>query len=254
LLKPELMSVDVSRESNKYVPALWPPARPCGAGTDFLHPTVVPFETASSSRWPDGIIAGLKRRLRRERRRRKVGRAYDMALEIARLVPRDSKVLDVGCGNGYIAHHLSAMLGKEVVGLDVTSATEAAINYRSYDGANFPVIDNSVDAVLLCYVLHHAQDIQAVLSEVQRVLRSGGTVIVYEDIPETAWDRAVCEIHDRQWRDRTGPCTFRSAAAWRHLFNSHGFEIIFERQLARARNLTHPVSRRFYQLRPAIAR
>ena len=31
-----------------------------------------------------GILHGLKRRLARERRRRKVGRAYDMALEIAR--------------------------------------------------------------------------------------------------------------------------------------------------------------------------
>ena len=50
----------------------------------------------------------------RERRRRKVGRAYDMALEIARAIPCGSEVLDVGCGNGFIAHHLSALLGKSV--------------------------------------------------------------------------------------------------------------------------------------------
>jgi cyclopropane fatty-acyl-phospholipid synthase-like methyltransferase len=34
-------------------------------------------------------------------RRRKVGRAYDMALEIARILKPGSAVLDVGCGNGF---------------------------------------------------------------------------------------------------------------------------------------------------------
>src|SRR2546421_13102845 len=104
------------------------------------------------------ICEGLRRRWLRERRRRKVGRAYDMALEIARVIPRGSEVLDIGCGNGFIAHHLSALLGTSVVGIDVMDATHAPIDYRQYDGREFPVADNSVDAVLLCYVLHHAQD------------------------------------------------------------------------------------------------
>src|SRR5438552_18447385 len=113
------------------------------------------------------IVAGIKRRWLRERRRRKVGRAYDMALEIARVIPKGSEVLDVGCGNGFIAHHLSAMLGTSVAGIDVSTSTEAAIEYRRFDGIHFPLEDDSVDAVLLCYVLHHAQDIGAVLNEVR---------------------------------------------------------------------------------------
>src|SRR5947209_5670124 len=82
---------------------------------------------ASASEQPtarDGFAHGLKRRWARERRRRKVGRAYDMALEIARLIPHGSEVLDVGCGNGFIAHHLSVMLGTSVVGIDVSISTE----------------------------------------------------------------------------------------------------------------------------------
>ncbi len=65
---------------------------------------------------------GLVRRWRRERRRRKVGRAYDMALEISRalrVAKPQMSVLDVGCGNGYITHHLSAMLGTRVTGIDL---------------------------------------------------------------------------------------------------------------------------------------
>src|SRR5438552_17220660 len=89
------------------------------------------------------IVAGIKRRWARERRRRKVGRAYDMALEIARVIPRGSDVLDVGCGNGYIAHNLSAMLGTRVVGIDVMNTTEAPIDYRHYNRTGFPVPDHS---------------------------------------------------------------------------------------------------------------
>src|SRR5467141_408626 len=89
-----------------------------------------------------GLIHGIKRRWARERRRRKVGRAYDMAQEIARVIPRGSEVLDVGCGNGFIAHHLNGMLGRSVVGIDLGSDAEAAIDYRQYDGARFPVAEN----------------------------------------------------------------------------------------------------------------
>ncbi|HXI25525.1 MAG TPA: class I SAM-dependent methyltransferase [Pyrinomonadaceae bacterium] len=197
----------------------------------------------------DGFVHGLKRRCARERRRRKVGRAYDMALEIARLISRGSEVLDVGCGNGFIAHHLSAMLGTSVVGIDVGTSTEAAIDYRSFDGIHFPLEEDSVDAVLLCYVLHHAQDVRHVLNEVRRVLRGGGQVIIYEDIPATWWDKGVCWIHNRQWKNRTGPCTFRNELEWREQFESFGFEIVRERTLSRWRNFTHPVCRRSYALK-----
>jgi len=183
------------------------------------------------------------------RRRRTVGRAYDMALEVARVLPQRANVLDVGCGNGYIAHHLTGILGSTVVGLDVGKSTAARINYLPYDGRHFPVQDQTFDAVLLCYVLHHAQDFRLVLSEVGRVLREGGRAIIYEDIPNGWLDRAVCWTHNRKWLGRTGPCTFQLAHAWRIAFNSSGFEILTERPLSRWRNLAHPVSRQFFVLK-----
>jgi ubiquinone/menaquinone biosynthesis C-methylase UbiE len=195
-----------------------------------------------------GLLQGIKRRWARERRRRKVGRAFDMALEIARVIPRGSKVLDVGCGNGFIAHHLGALLGTAAVGIDLGASADAPIDYRQYDGARFPAPDNAFDAVLLCYVLHHAQDAAVVLTEIRRVLRDGGLAVIYEDIPERWWDKGACWIHNRQWRERTGPCTFRSDSEWRLLFKSMGFQIITARKLSRWRNLTHPVSRMSYLL------
>ena len=175
-----------------------------------------------------------------------------MALEIARVIPRGSQVLDVGCGKGFIAHHLSAMLGAGVVGIDLGKSAEVPIEYQRYDGAQFPVTDSSFDAVLLCYVLHHAQDVRVVLDEVRRALRRGGLAVVYEDIPQTVWDRGVCWYHDFLWRGRSGRCTFRNESEWRTLFNAAGFKIVSERQLSRWRSFIHPVCRRFFVLESAL--
>jgi hypothetical protein len=88
-----------------------------------------------------------------------------------------------------------------------------------------------------------------VLNEVSRVLRDGGLAIIYEDIPTIWWDRAVCWTHDRQWRSRTGPCTFQREHDWRMTFSLAGFDVVKERALSRWRNLAHPVSRHFFVLK-----
>lgn len=202
----------------------------------------------------EGAVGGVQRRWRRERRRRMVGRSYDMALELARMLPPRARVLDVGCGSGFIAHHLSALLNARVSGIDVRKSVDAPIDYAAFDGAHFPAADASFDAVLLCYVLHHAQDQAAFLGEVRRVLRAGGLAVVYEDIPEAAWDAGACRVHDRAWRGRSGPCTFRLWEDWRGVFGANGFEVVSVRRLSRWRNLTHPVRRGLYLLRVSDSR
>ncbi len=197
------------------------------------------------------VIKGLQRRYRRMRRRRKVGRAYDMALEIARYLKTGSTVLDVGCGNGFIAHHLKSILRSGVVGLDVGLSTDATIDYVKFDGRHFPVQCQTFDVVLLCYVLHHAQDARLVLEEARRVLRATGVVVVYEDNPGSQWDRAICWSHAQQWKGRTGPCTFQNGADWNTLFKLSGFDPVAERRLSRWRNLAHPVSRNFFVIKVA---
>jgi SAM-dependent methyltransferase len=229
----------ISSSSPGFAPYVTDPA-PRREGT---FPDVLVAERSS------GIFEGVQRRLRRERRRRKVGLAYDMALEIARVIPNTYEILDVGCGNGFIAHHLAGLLGSYVVGIDVDGHPEAPINFHRYDGKHFPAADHSFEAALFCYVLHHAQDIDTIFGELRRVLRDDGLVVVYEDIPATAWDRFVCGIHNRQWRGRTGECTFRNQDEWRKTFQVAGFEIIQQRTLSRWRNLAHPVRRQSFLLR-----
>jgi ubiquinone/menaquinone biosynthesis C-methylase UbiE len=251
-----VMSARVSRQSSEFEGSLLSSAQPLRTlrlGGELTVAGDFALESRRSRRfWRqilESFVSGIKRRWLRERRRRKVGRAYDMALEIARVIPRGSEVLDVGCGNGFIAHHLSGLLGTNVVGIDLEIRADASIDYRRYGGTRFPARDHSFDAVLICYVLHHAQDVGLMLSEMRRVLREGGQAVIYEDIPATFWDRFVCWTHNLKWRNRTGPCIFRNESEWRGLFDASGFEVVSERQLARMRNLMHPVCRRIYLLR-----
>lgn len=191
------------------------------------------------------LITGFKSRWRRQ----VIGRAYETAREVAEVIPPDGSVLDVGCGHGFVAYHLTVMRGANVVGLDLAKRVDAPINYMSYDGKRFPATDGSFDSVLLCYVLHHTQDISVVLNEVSRVLRKDGVVVVYEDIPQTWWDRIPLWAHNRKWESRTGPCTFRSKPEWRSVFNSYGFEIVAENPVSRWSFLFHPVTHMQYVLR-----
>ena len=207
------------------------------------------YSDVAATRGWSGIFGGVRRRITREVRRRKVGRAYDMALEIARVVPQADEILDVGCGNGFVSHHLAGMLGSYVLGIDVAGSPEAPINFRQYDGVNFPAPDDSFEVALFCYVLHHAQDVYAILDELRRVLRDDGVAIIYEDTPYSWWDRIVCAIHNLKWQKRTGPCTFHNEAEWREIFGRAGFEMIRARKLSRWRKIVHPVRREFYVLR-----
>lgn len=186
---------------------------------------------------------------RRRSRRRSVGKAYDMAIEVADLIPPDTHLLDVGCGNGYIAHHLNALLTKRVTGVDFGETSKARIKYLPYDGRTLPVNDGAYDGVLLAYVLHHVQDIDLALREIRRVVRPNGLVVIYEDIPKSLWDNVPGKLHDRMWRGRSGPVTFRRPSEWNALFSSYGFEVVSEMSLSRWRNVFHPMAHVLYVLK-----
>jgi ubiquinone/menaquinone biosynthesis C-methylase UbiE len=187
--------------------------------------------------------------LRNRWRRQVIGRAYETAREVSEMIPANSSVLDVGCGHGFIAYHMSQFRDAAVIGLDLAHKVDAPIKYVPYAGDAFPLADASVDSVLLCYVLHHSQDIDTILSEVTRVLRENGTVVVYEDVPEIWWDRIPLWIHNWKWESRTGPCTFRTMAEWQEVFRSYRFEVIQVKKVSRWNFLLQPVNHVQYVLR-----
>ena len=91
---------------------------------------------------------------------------------LAALIPDGCTVLDVGTGDGSIAHAIqSRKTGVEVRGIDVLVRPETRIPVAPFDGETIPYADNSFDVVLFVDVLHHTTDPQILLTEAARVAR-----------------------------------------------------------------------------------
>lgn len=94
-------------------------------------------------------------------------------------------VLDVGCGAGEITSEL-VRAGFDVVGVDVAEeplrrarAREADLDARRVEvDGEWPLADASFDAVWAGETIEHVTDTAAWLSEVRRVLRSDGTLLL----------------------------------------------------------------------------
>jgi 2-polyprenyl-3-methyl-5-hydroxy-6-metoxy-1,4-benzoquinol methylase len=106
------------------------------------------------------------------------------AFLLARVAPAE-RVLDVGCGEGRFAAAL-ADAGAEVVGIDVAEeplrrarALRPDLDLRAIaPQAPWPLQDASFDAVWAGETIEHVADTAAWLSEVRRVLRPGGGLLL----------------------------------------------------------------------------
>ena len=95
------------------------------------------------------------------------------------------RVLDVGCGEGFLTAEL-AQAGMTVVGVDVAEeplrrarARHPALDLRiiPVEGA-WPLQDASFDVVWAGETIEHVADTAGWLSQVRRVLRSGGSLLL----------------------------------------------------------------------------
>jgi 2-polyprenyl-3-methyl-5-hydroxy-6-metoxy-1,4-benzoquinol methylase len=112
----------------------------------------------------------------------------DLGLRLGFLLDRvraGERVLDVGCGEGLFAAELAAA-GVETVGIDVAEeplrrarATHSGLDVRLVDGERgWPLDDASFDAVWAGETIEHVADTAGWLSEVRRVLRPGGRLLL----------------------------------------------------------------------------
>lgn len=88
-------------------------------------------------------------------------------------------LLDVGCGEMPYRGYLPADLS--YTGIDVPQAPAFAMRGSEavvpFDGVSIPFADCSFDTVLCTEVIEHAAEPEALIAEMLRVLKSGGTVI-----------------------------------------------------------------------------
>ena len=103
----------------------------------------------------------------------------------------DTRILDVGTGNGNFIRVMTVLNDKykSVVGIDLiegainlcnSSFSDERIKFMKMDALNMEFEDESFDIVSLSNSLHHLEDIEATLSEMERVLVPGGILLFCE--------------------------------------------------------------------------
>lgn len=137
-------------------------------------------------------------------------RAPSVLLQVVReldLQP-DSRVVDVGCGEGAHAFRLATHFGFRVLGIDPVQrhldlAREARrgafpdiasrVSFERGSATRLPVPGSSLDLVWCRDVMVHVADPADALHEFARVLRPGGYVVSYQTV---ATDRLVADEAD----------------------------------------------------------
>lgn len=92
----------------------------------------------------------------------------------------DEVLLDVGCGGGLLADPTSRYFH---VGIDLTTsalhqAQSHAVCPIQADAASLPLATGSAAVVVAGEILEHVEDLNAVVAELCRVLKPGGTVVI----------------------------------------------------------------------------
>ena len=150
-----------------------------------------------------------------------------LAERLADLIPAQSRILDVGCGDGRLDRLLlERRPDLRVEGIDVLVRPDAAIPVRPFDGTSLPCEDRSFDIVMFVDVLHHTPDPVPLLREAGRVAR--GAVVIKDHCLDGPLAGPTLRLMDWVGNARHGvalPYNYWPEARWRGTFLSLGLDI-----------------------------
>ncbi len=110
----------------------------------------------------------------------------------------DERALDVGCGTGALAYALAPLVG-EVVGVDASEEYLAVAREHAPPGCTFVLGDaeglpfpyGDFDVVGCLRVLHHVRRPELVVSEIARVTRPGGRILLADQLGDVDPTRSL---------------------------------------------------------------
>ena len=144
-------------------------------------------------------------------------------------------VLDLGCAEGYLGEQIQSELGANVSLADVVPMNRTKLPYSLLQSGPLPWPAKHFDVVILYFVLHHAEDAVALLSEAMRVCQ--GRVIVVESVYTSPRQHKLLDILDRlgnrlrsfgKMKPQEEFLQFRTAQEWRKLFLAQRADLLAE--------------------------
>lgn len=166
-------------------------------------------------------------------------RGREATLEIAEAlgVGPGSVVLDIGCGLGGPARALAELRRCRVVGVDLTpefceAATElsrwtgldALTSFRVGDATALGFDDASFDAAVTIHVAMNIADKPAMYREAHRVVRPGGTFVVYDVVQGEGGD----VVYPVPWAREPSISHLATVLEMRAMLTEAGFELVAE--------------------------
>lgn len=106
-------------------------------------------------------------------------------LEGLRSWHKDEILCDIGGGTGFYSRYFAdkghrVYLADESRAMLEKAGEHTRVTVYQAKAESLPLGDQSCDVVLYCDVLHHLRDLDTVLREAWRILKPGGTVLVYD--------------------------------------------------------------------------
>ncbi|MBL7699255.1 MAG: class I SAM-dependent methyltransferase [Chitinophagaceae bacterium] len=135
-------------------------------------------------------------------------------LNIKKMAPRLSgRLLDFGCGRKPYENLFSV---DEYIGIDMENTGHEHKNSKIdvfYDGKNIPFPDNSFDSVFCSEVFEHIFNLDEIIVEIKRVMKTGGKMLI--TVPFA-------------WHEHETPYDFGRYTSFgiKHLLDKHGFEVV----------------------------
>lgn len=146
---------------------------------------------------------------------------------ISELCDKSSTVLDLGCNDGRMASYvLNYNPSLKIEGVDVQDNLPCKIKRTKYDGKTIPFPDNHFDIVIAIDVLHHTDNIPALIKEMSRVSKKH--IIIKDVVTYSIFSHIGISIADYLSNFNYGiKCTynFPKMKEWKSFFSSNNLKI-----------------------------
>lgn len=137
-------------------------------------------------------------------------------------ISANSKVLDIGCGDGVISYEINKSLKCQLIGTDVLDYSKKEIRFKKMlKGDKLDFGDNEFDVAMFIEVLHHMPfDTQIKL--IKEALRVSQVVLIFE-LKGTFLAKLADHVLNKLFHnpDMCLSYTHRSKDEWMKLFKEH---------------------------------
>jgi SAM-dependent methyltransferase len=146
---------------------------------------------------------------------------------LAKMLPENATVLDVGTGDGSIAAMIMERRKDVAIqGVDVLVRPSTRIPVAGFDGCRLPFESEMFDCVMLIDVLHHTTDPRIQVAEAVRV--SKHYVIIKDHLLEGAFAGPILKFMDwigNRGHDVVLTYNYLNRSAWQEIFSDAGLRI-----------------------------